>query len=73
MNTPASETFGASFDVLIKKHFHLKAAISETAIGEIRETLANANMTPPEKVDWLRNSLGESMERSYLINRLGPE
>jgi predicted ATPase len=73
MNTPASETFGASFDVLIKKHFDLKAAISETAIQEIRETLANENMTSPEKVAWLQNSVGESMERSYLINRLGSD
>ena len=40
MTNPPVETFGASFDVLIKKHFNLRATISETAVQEIRERLA---------------------------------
>ena len=70
MTTPDQETFGSSFDVLIKKHFNLRATISETAIQEIREKLADPQLTPAQRLDWLEESLGESMERSYLINKL---
>ncbi|MDR6601944.1 putative ATPase [Achromobacter deleyi] len=70
MTNPPGETFGASFDVLIKKHFNLRATISETAVQEIRERLADDQLTTQEKLDWLEESVGESMERSYLINRL---
>jgi predicted ATPase len=73
MSTPASETFGASFDVLIKKHFHLKAAISETAVQEIRERLADQSMSNDAKLAWLQLSVGDSIERSYLINKLRAE
>lgn len=70
MTNPAGETFGASFDVLIKKHFNLRATISETAVQEIREQLADHHLTTQQKLDWLEESVGESMERSYLINKL---
>jgi hypothetical protein len=70
MSTPASETFGASFDVLIKKHFNLKTAISETAIHEIRSKLADESLTANDKLAWLEDSVGDSMERAYLINKL---
>lgn len=70
MGHPSAETFGASFDVLIKKHFGLRATISETAVQEIRQKLADTTQTTPQKVEWLESSLGESMERSYLINKL---
>jgi len=70
MTNPPGETFGASFDVLVKKHFNLRATISETAIQEIREQLANPQLTTEQKLEWLEESVGESMERSYLINKL---
>lgn len=70
MTNPPGETFGASFDVLIKKHFDLRATISETAVREIRERLADLQSTNQQKLDWLEDSVGESMERSYLINKL---
>jgi predicted ATPase len=70
MTNPPGETFGASFDVLIKKHFNLRATISETAVQDIREHLANPQLTPEQKLRWLEESVGESMERSYLINKL---
>jgi predicted ATPase len=73
MSTPAGETFGASFDVLIKKHFNLRATISETAVQEIRDQLANPQLTTQQKLEWLEESVGESMERSYLINKLRAE
>lgn len=70
MTNPPGETFGASFDVLIKKHFDLRATISETAVHEIREQLESPQLTIEQKLKWLENSVGESMERSYLINTL---
>lgn len=70
MATPESETFGASFDVLIKKHFDLRATISETAVQEIRAKLADDQLSNEQKRGWLDTSVGESMERSYLINML---
>lgn len=70
MSTPTGETFGASFDVLIKKHFNLLATISETAIQQIRERLGDDRLSAEQKLHWLEQSVGESMERSYLINRL---
>lgn len=70
MTNPPGETFGASFDVLIKKHFNLRATISETAVQEIRERLADRQFTNQQKLDWLEDSVGESMERSYLLNKL---
>ncbi|MFM0481047.1 AAA family ATPase [Paraburkholderia strydomiana] len=73
MTTPPSETFGASFDVLIKKHFNLSATISETAIQEIRGKLASPDLTKQEKVTWLEQSVGDSMERSYLIRKLSSD
>lgn len=70
MGHPSAETFGASFDVLIKKHFGLRATISETAVKEIRQKLADTAQTKHQRLEWLENSLGDSMERSYLINKL---
>lgn len=70
MANPPGETFGASFDVLIKKHFNLRATISETAVQEIRERLEDPQLTTEQKLEWLEDSVGESMERSYLINKL---
>ena len=73
MHTPDSETFGASFELLIKRHFDLKAAISETAIQEIRGRLADNSVSTEDKLAWLEASVGDSMERSYLINKLRAE
>lgn len=73
MSSPNGETFGASFDVLIKKHFDLSATISDTAIQEIRSKLADQTISDREKFDWLSESLGDSMERSFLINKFRPD
>ncbi len=73
MTAPDSETFGASFELLIKRHFDLRAAISETAIQEIRGKLADNSLSAGDKLAWLEASVGDSVERSYLINRLRAE
>ncbi|WP_425259247.1 AAA family ATPase [Rubrivivax sp. RP6-9] len=73
MDMPDSETFGASFELLIKRHFDLKAAISETAIQEIRGKLADNSLSTGDKLAWLESSVGDSVERTYLINKLRAE
>lgn len=70
MAPPPSETFGASFEVLIKKFFGLRSAISQTAVEEIRRHLHDADMDSAKKRHWIEEQLGESMERAYLLKRL---
>jgi predicted ATPase len=70
MVSPASETFGASFEVLIKKFFGLRSAISQTAVDEVRRHLHNGNTNNAQKRQWIEEQLGESMERAYLLKRL---
>ena len=71
MAPTATETFGASFEVLIKKHFGLRSAISQTAVDAIRERLEGDPQDNASKRQWLEDTLGESMERAYLLKRLG--
>ena len=59
--------------MLIKRHFDLKAAISETAIQEIRGKLADNSLSTGDKLAWLEASVGDSVERTYLINKLRAE
>lgn len=70
MASPPSETFGASFEVLIKKFFGLRSAISQTAVDEIRSHLNDVHMDNAHKRQWIEEQLGESMERAYLLKRL---
>lgn len=70
MAPPPSETFGASFEVLIKKFFGLRSAISQTAVDEIRRHLDNGNIDNAHKRQWIEAEIGESMERAYLLKRL---
>lgn len=70
MGSPPSETFGASFEVLIKKFFGLRSAISQTAVDEIRSHLNDVHMDNAHKRKWIEEQLGESMERAYLLKRL---
>lgn len=71
MEEPPSETFGASFDVLIKKFFGLQSTISQTAIDEIRKQLAEEGLTKEQKRAWVDENVGESVERVYLLKKLG--
>lgn len=70
MSPPPSETFGASFEVLIKKFFGLRSVISQTAVDEIRHYLDNSSIDNAHKRQWIEDQLGESMERAYLLKRL---
>ncbi|MDV2963678.1 AAA family ATPase [Shewanella algae] len=64
---PSEETYGASFDVLIKQFFGLESLISHSVVEEIRRRIREDGA---DVVDWLE-TLGKSPEKSYLIKKLG--
>ncbi|MBD8483637.1 AAA family ATPase [Pseudomonas coleopterorum] len=70
MASPPSETFGASFEVLIKKFFGLRSVISQTAVDEINRHLHDQSTDNNHKLKWMESHLGESMERAYILQRL---
>lgn len=61
------ETYGASFDVIIKRYFGLKSLISHSVIDEIREQLKHGDAQAKQ---WIEDNLGLSAERAYLIKKL---
>ena len=67
MNMVQNETYGASFDVLIKELFGLRSLISQSVIEEIRKQLEQGE--EHAKV-WIENNLGLSAERAYMIRKL---
>lgn len=67
MNMVQNETYGASFDVLIKELFGLRSLISQSVIEEIRKQLEQGEQHA--KV-WIENNLGLSAERAYMIRKL---
>lgn len=64
------ETYGASFEVLIKQHFALKSMISQTAVAEVLEILKDPQLSVSQRRDWIEQNLGDSMEKAYLLRRL---
>lgn len=67
-----SQTYGASFEVLIKKQFGLRSLISQTVVEAVRERLASGEL--PESIqgirEWVETNLGDSMEKAYLLRKL---
>ena len=72
MNRAENQTYGASFDVLIKEYFDLKSLISQTVVEDIKAHLPKGN-SQEEKDQaraWLNEHIGESMEKAYLLRKL---
>lgn len=72
MNQAQNQTYGASFDVLIKEYFDLKSLISQTVVEDIKAHLPKDD-SPEEKErakNWLTENIGESMEKAYLLRKL---
>ncbi|MFI8417873.1 AAA family ATPase [Serratia sp. NPDC078593] len=67
MKVAQNETYGASFDVLIKDLFDLRSLISQSVIDEIREQLKQGN---DHARKWIEANLGLSAEKAYLIRKL---
>jgi hypothetical protein len=69
MNSAPTQTYGASFDVIIKEYFELRSLISHSVIDEIREQLKKHDKK--HTCQWIEENLGLSPERAYLIKKLG--
>jgi predicted ATPase len=67
MKVAQNETYGASFDVLIKDLFELRSLISQSVIDEIREQLKQGD---GHAIEWIEENLGLSAEKAYLIRKL---
>lgn len=67
MTAVQSETYGASFDVLVKDLFELRSLISQNVIDEIREQLKYGDEHARK---WIEYTLGPSAEKAYLIRKL---
>lgn len=67
MNLAQHETYGASFDVLIKDLFDLRSLISQSVIDEIREQLKQGDSHARQ---WIEENLGLSAEKAYLLRKL---
>lgn len=67
MKVAQNETYGASFDVLIKDLFELRSLISQSVIDDIREQLKQGDS---HAKDWIEQNLGLSAEKAYLIRKL---
>ena len=67
MNMVQNETYGASFDVLIKELFGLRSLISQSVIDEIRVQLEKGDEHAKK---WIKKNLGLSAEKAYLIRKL---
>jgi predicted ATPase len=67
MRLVTQETFGASFDVLIKVLFELRSLISQSVVKEIREQLKQGD---EHAKNWIEQNLGASPEKAYLIRKL---
>lgn len=72
MNQAENQTYGASFDVLIKEYFDLQSLISQTVVEDIKAHLPKNN-SPDERraaLTWITDNIGESMEKAYLMKKL---
>lgn len=67
MSAVLEQTYGASFDVLIKQYFGLKSLISQSVISEIREKL---KLSDEEALAWINENLGMSPEKAYFQRKL---
>ncbi len=63
----SDQTYGASFDYLIKEYFDLKSLISQSVIDELREKLKEDDTVA---LQWIEDNLGYSPEKLYLTRKL---
>lgn len=78
MQPIGEQTFGTTFEILVKRYFGLTSAISQSAVAEVKRRLSiesedEALVNPENKIDvreWIDTNLGESMEKAYLLRKL---
>lgn len=72
MEPAVNQTYGASFDILIKDYYGLRSLISQTVVEAVKKRLPKDNNpeSAAEASRWIENNLGESMEKAYLLRKL---
>ncbi|WP_089138817.1 AAA family ATPase [Vibrio rumoiensis] len=72
MEPIGTQTYGSSFDVLIKQHFGLRSLISQTVVEAVKEHLPKDDhqASIQEARRWIESNLGDSMEKAYLLRKL---
>lgn len=63
------ETFGASFDVLLKALFDMQGLVAEIARAALQDVI-EGKFTNQQKVELLKRDFGDSFEKRLLINML---
>jgi restriction system-associated AAA family ATPase len=67
VDNPDIETFGATFDTIIEKCFHVRPPISQVSRDQINELMASEN---PEEIREGIQHLGSSVEKAFLADRI---
>lgn len=73
MEPASSQTYGASFDLLIKDFYGLRSLVSQSVIEEVKRRLpknVDDGEGPVDARRWIETNLGESMEKAYLLRKL---
>lgn len=66
-----SQTYGTSFDVLIKEYFGLRSLISQSVVEDVKKHLKGIDQSDNHKArHWVEENLGDSMEKAYLLRKL---
>ncbi|HAT41056.1 MAG TPA: hypothetical protein DCS87_04930 [Rheinheimera sp.] len=60
------ETFGASFDVLLKELFDMQGLVAEIARAALQDVI-KGKLTNKQKIDVLKSDFGDSFEKRLLI------
>lgn len=67
MQAAPNQTYGSSFDMLIKEYFNLRSLISQNVVEEIRKQLKQEDAVA---LAWINENLGLSPEKAYLQRKL---
>jgi len=77
MQPIGEQTFGTTFEILIKRYFGLRSTISQSAVAEVKQHLNTESVGEAtdrkdwkQAREWIETNLGESMEKAYLLGKL---
>lgn len=72
MEPAFSQTYGTAFDVLIKEYYGLRSLISQSVVEDIKQQLPKGNQSDDafKASHWIKENLGDSMEKAYLLRKL---
>lgn len=72
MEPAESQTYGASFELLIKSFYGLRSLMSQTVVEEVRKRLPRDDDAQSASIarQWVEENLGDSMEKAYLLRKL---